>query len=358
MKRIALKEENLHEVISEAHKTLQSGGLVIFPSDTVYGVAVNAQDPKAVDKLFSFKDRTQNKAVSIAVKSVEDFTTYTKVSSEQSALLRTIVPGPFTIILPSLHKTVSTLEAEDGTIGIRYSKNAFMNELSKSLDFPYTATSANLQARPPHYSIDSLLDSLSTQKQSCIDLIIDAGTLPHNKPSTVINLAASQIKTLRAGDFNFEMYNSLVSKTEEETRRIAKELIEHFQDSILKKPLVIILQGEMGAGKTVFTQGIGDYLGTKHVVSPTFVTYYEYETHHKVINKLHHFDLFQIDREIDLQVLSIPSLLIPHNLLVFEWGEKLGSVFQLFDPKKATILFISIDTISPTERKIIITKLS
>ncbi|MEK9179284.1 MAG: Sua5/YciO/YrdC/YwlC family protein, partial [Patescibacteria group bacterium] len=69
MKRIVLKKENSHVVISEAKKTLQNGGLVIFPSDTVYGVAVNAQSVEAVDKLFQFKNRSQNKAVSIAVKS-------------------------------------------------------------------------------------------------------------------------------------------------------------------------------------------------------------------------------------------------------------------------------------------------
>lgn len=358
MQRIYLNKTHIREIVDAAKNTLEKNGLVVFPSDTVYGLAVNACSEKAVNKLIEFKDRPSGKAISIAVESVDAFSTYSVMSKQQRALLAAILPGPFTVVLPSTNNVSKKLEAEDNTIGIRFPHNAFMNTLSKALSFPYTATSANLRGKSPHYSLPSFLHSLSQKKQNLIDLVIDGGELPHVLPSTVINLATHQFATLRTGNYSFEKIFEITTRSEEETKQYSANLVHRFELETKNKPLVFILQGAMGNGKTVFAQGVGEYLQTVHVVSPTFVTYYEYATKNPHITSFHHFDLFKIDQESDLKVLSISSHLKPRNVLVFEWGEKLGSIFQLFNPKDCIIIFVSIESCSETERTIVATKLA
>ena len=125
---------------------------------------------------------------------------YVKIDQEQDTLLDQLLPGPFTVILPSLGKTSPLLESEKRTLGVRLPSYEPVVSLTKLYDAPITATSANLGGRSPHYSVESLLADLPQYKQELIDLIIDAGKLPKNKPSTIVDLTADQIKILRKGD--------------------------------------------------------------------------------------------------------------------------------------------------------------
>src|SRR3989344_3634264 len=188
MKQIAYNIKNRTKISKEVIETLACGGLVISPSDTVYGLLVDATNEKAVEKLIQFKNRPPGKAISIFVSDISELQSQVTVDKQQLGLVKELLPGPFTVILASKSKVSPLLESEKRTLGVRIPNYQFLLELVKKFGKPVTATSANLSGRPPHYSISSFLNDIPDTKKNLIDLIIDAGTLPRNKPSTVVDL--------------------------------------------------------------------------------------------------------------------------------------------------------------------------
>ena len=354
MQIVKLTKNKYKQIVNQAREIFENNGLIIFPSDTVYGLAVNALSKKAVDKLFKFKDRPKGQSVSIAVRNLDQAQDYIKIGLNQKKLLNTLLPGPYTIVLSSKQKTVKALEAEDQTLGIRIPDYWFTKELSKAINFPYTSTSANIHSKGPHYSIPALLNTLSAKKKALIDLIIDFGQLPHNSPSTVLNMTENKIKILRQGMFTLKLVNKFISQNEKQTKNIAQILLKKYLKIAGKFPLVFILQGDLGTGKTVFTKGLGEFLGINNIVSPTYVIYYEYQTDNKIITKLHHFDLYKLEKNEDLETLEISKTLKPNNLLVFEWGEKIANAFSMIKNKQAKIILINFKELSINKRDILV----
>jgi len=345
MKIIKLNSENINQVINNTISTFKSNGLVIFPSDTVYGVLCDATSELAVKKLIAFKDRPAGKPISVFC-SFNLMDEMVSVNKEQLILLKQILPGPFTIILQSKHKVNKLLESEAGTLGIRIPMFQDIKALVERFQKPITATSANISGRSPHYSIRSLLNELTEKQKQQIDLIIDAGTLPKNKPSTVVDLSKPNIKILRQGDRSFsENSQNFLSKTFEETKEIAKQIFKQYRTEN-SKPLVFIIEGEMGVGKTVFVKGIGEQMGINNIISPTFVIYYEYKN-------FYHFDLYQIEEKEEFNHLGIEKFLIPGNILCFEWGEKAGEIINILK-EKSNIIYVRMNYINEKEREIIV----
>ena len=349
MQILKLTNNNLNEVVNRAKTVLESEGLVVFPSDTVYGLAANALSTRAVSKLFQFKERPFNQSISLAVKDMAQAQAYVEIDTKQAAIFQTLLPGPYTLVFKSKHQGAQQLEAEDQTLGVRIPNFGITKALSQALSFPYTATSANLHGRGPHYSIDSLLNSLSAKKQALLDLIIDAGKLPPNKTSTVINLTRPSATILRQGDFGFRFKEEILTRSDIDTQAAAQALFKKYGRELQDKALVVILQGDLGAGKTVFTKGLGKALGINNVVSPTFVIYYEYLG---VEAKLHHFDLYRIETDEDLKIFNFGKLLRPNNLLVFEWGQRAGSLTSLFDSKLTKLLLIQFTDLGNNKRQL------
>ncbi len=175
-------------------ETLLKGGLVIMPSDTTYACVVDASQQAAVEKLIASKARPSGKAISVFVSSLKEAEKYVDISDDQRITLSALLPGPYTVILQSKHRVSKLLEAENGTLGIRVPHYDFLHKVTKKYGLPLTATSANLAGKSPHYSVEALLNSLSETKKDMIDVIVDAGPLPHNKPSTVIDISGGSIR--------------------------------------------------------------------------------------------------------------------------------------------------------------------
>lgn len=349
MKTIKLKSNNIDQVINNTITVLKSSGLVIFPSDTVYGMLCDATNEQAVKKLIAFKNRPPGKAISVFCnfKLIDQLV---KINKQQQKIIEEILPGPFTVILPSKHKVNKLLESEKGTIGIRVPMYRYIEVLINGFKKPITATSANIAGRPAHYSVKTLLNELSNKQKKLIDLIVDAGVLSRNKPSTVVDLTQSDVKILRQGDVGFPNKSKIfLSKSTEETKDIAiKILKEKLMNK--NKPLIFIIEGELGVGKTVFVKGLGESLGIKNIVSPTFVIYYEY-------GNFYHFDLYRIEEKEEFKHLGIEKLLIPGNILCFEWGEKAGEIIDLLK-SKGEIIYVKMKYIDEKERTIQISEVS
>ena len=351
-----LTKEGKDSVINETVKTLKNGGLVVFPSDTVYGLLVDATQDKAVDKLIRFKNRPPGKAISVFVRDIAMIKRYADLTEKQQSLLETILPGPFTVAIQSKHILVQKLESETGTLGLRIPDYELVNELVQSYGSPITATSANLGGSNPHYSIDSFLNNLPKKKEELVDLIVDAGKLPHNKPSTVVDLTGDETKTIREGEILFEKKDHYLSKSPEQTQKIGQFIIDKAVKKSSGAPIAIIMRGDLGAGKTEMTRGIAQYLGVEKVVSPTFVIYYEYdipESKQLPYDRFVHADLYNITDSEEFKDLGLENYLEKSSILIFEWGEKLGDLYEIFK-QKAQVIFVEIGHKSENEREIVI----
>src|SRR3989344_7640512 len=357
---IHIKESNKNLVIKKSCEILRRGGLVVFPTDTVYGLLVDATNEDAVKKLIQFKNRPIGKAISVFTAELNMLKSVAHVPSSKSELLKHLLPGPFTVILKSKQAVSKLLESEKATLGVRIPIYSLVQELLAAYGKPITATSANLGGRSAHYSIDSFLNELSDSKKKLIDLIIDGGALPRNKPSTVVDLSHGSLRTLRKGDIVFSSESTYLSTSPLQTQKIGQFIIDQLVRQDKQKPVVIILQGNLGSGKTVLTKGIAEYFGIRNIISSTFVVYYEYDIEPRIakrvtqdVNKFVHVDLYNIEDPEEFSHLGLEEYLIPGNVMVVEWGEKLGSLYEKFR-ENAKIVFFKIVHKGKTTRKIIL----
>ncbi len=354
MIHITYNIKNRSKISKEAIKTLACGGLVISPSDTVYGLLVDATNEIAVSKLIQFKNRPPGKPISVFVSDFAMLHEHTAVNKQQMLILTELFPGPFTVILSSNHKVSRLLESEKGTLGVRIPDYQFITNLVKIFQRPVSATSANLSGRPPHYSVNSLLNELPEKKKNLIDLIIDAGVLARNKPSTIVDLTTSKIKIIRKGDIVFKDEKTYITGSPRQTKKIAQYVLKKLlseQNSSLEKPIIFIIEGYLGVGKTVFVKGMGECLGIKNIISPTFVVYYDYVSMYRYIDTLIHIDLYNIKDSEEFKYLGLEKYLKKRNLLCFEWGEKAGEILDLLK-RKGKIVYVEMKYINENERVI------
>jgi len=349
MKMINITETPEKEVVEATIKVLSMGGLVIFPTETVYGAGVDATNPAAVDKLLAYKSRREGKPLSIAVSNQELAAKYVEINEQAKNLYQRFLPGPVTVISKGLGEVARGVESEFGTLGVRIPDHELMLKILEAFGRPVTATSANASGKRRPYSIQNIMDNLSGKQRNLIDLVLDAGELPKNEPSTVIDTTLSTPTTLRAGRVKATQEDSLISRSEEETKKIAGTLMLKYWDEIKEKGLVIGLDGVLGAGKTIFTKGVAEFLQiSETITSPTYsyIEEYDYERH-RVKGRLYHIDLWKIESEEELERLEIEKLIAPNNVIVIEWWDQ-GK------EKLATNLKILIEEIEGQSRNLII----
>lgn len=327
------------EYQTETVNILKAGGLVVAPSDTVYGLLVDSTNDEAVRKLLAFKNRPIGKPISVFLSDFNAVSDYTLTQPNQEKILRQFLPGPFTVILPSKHKVSKLLESERGTLGVRVIDYKPIQDIVNKFGRPVTATSANISGKHPHHSLSAFLNTLSEPKKKLIDLVIDAGTLPRNKPSTVIDLSGSDIKILRKGDILIKNEASYISNSSDQTKKIGAYLFKKYQNSNSSKPLIFIIEGDLGVGKTILVKGIGDALNIKKIISPTFVIYYEYPISNGNYKNLVHADLYNISEVEEFDHLGLESYLNDKNIICFEWGERMGEFYKKIRPL-ANIVYI------------------
>lgn len=333
MKILKVNETNQTKVIDEIVKSLSRGELIIFPTETTYGAGVDATSQAAVNKLLSYKTRREGKPLSIAVPDINLASDYVEINDTAKKFYETFLPGPFTIISNSKHKTALGVESEFGTLGVRIPDYQLVLNFLKAFGKPVTATSANVAGKKSPYSIEDLFAHLSEKQKNLIDLVIDAGELPKNKPSTIIDTTLSAPVALRQGDLMADGVARIedqpvdfISRSEQETKDIAKRLLLKNWKQIKTNGLIIGLDGELGVGKTVFTKGIAEFLQIKDVISsPTYNYFNEYDfLRHEVEGKLFHFDVWKVGSKEELARLDFFKILKPGHVIVIEWWQQIS----------------------------------
>lgn len=336
MNRIRLTSSNHQAIISKAVEMLNAGGILIYPTETCYGVGVDATNQKAVEKLLRYKERPAGKPVSIAVADETMARQYVEVNETARNLYKNFLPGPVTVISNSLNKVAAGIEAEDGSLGIRIPDYPFMLKLIRQFGKPITATSANLSGRKTPYAIQDILDNASEKNKKLIGLMIDAGELPHNPPSTVVDTRLHDVSVLRQGELLFanKPGKTYLTKSPEETQEIGRKLMEELLSELPNKCVVFALQGDLGAGKTQFAKGVARALGiAENITSPTFTIVQEYrfnrQTGH-MNGMMYHIDTWRLHEGSELSDLGFKDMMKPGNVVVVEWVEKAKDLIEKF----------------------------
>jgi L-threonylcarbamoyladenylate synthase len=180
-----------HETAFEAALVaIRAGGIVVYPTDTLYGMGCDATSEAAVKKLRALKRRDSAKPLSIIVSDFAMLSLYCKLTPSQEKITQELLPGPYTFILPLKHMLPisGSLEA-----GVRVPEHAFMRAVCKALNLPVVSTSANLSGEPDAAELAGVSRSILEGA----DLAIDGGPCKYAKGSTVIDLI--RMKVLRAG---------------------------------------------------------------------------------------------------------------------------------------------------------------
>lgn len=344
MRIIKLTKTSLDKVVSQTVKVLRAGGLVIYPTETVYGLGVDATNLAAVKKLIAYKTRREGKPLSIAVTNQIMASQYVELTDQAKKFYEKFLPGPYTIISKGRGQVATGVESEFGTLGIRIPDYQLVTKLVEQLDRPITATSANASGEKRPYKIADVLDHLSAKQTALIDLIIDAGTLPKNEPSIVIDTTLSTPLAVR-GQWAEQTKLSFETHSDQETRDLAGKLLLKHWGEIKEKGLLIALNGELGAGKTVFTQGVARFLKiSQSLVSPTYIYLNEYTyDRHGLRGKLFHLDAWKIDSAEELARLKVGSLLKPKHVVVVEWWQQVSSWWPSSQRPDLLINFTEID---------------
>ena len=347
MKIIKINKANIEEIV----KTLKNSGLVIMPTETVYGAFVDATNPKAVEKLNKYKRRPLGKPYSVAVSDQKMAEKYVYLNKTAKNLYKNFLPGPLTVVSKSKGKVAKGVESEGKTLGIRIPDYPFVIKVIKKFKKPLTATSANQSYKKNPYSVKDILDNLSHSQKKLIDLIVDAGRLPKNKPSTVIDTTQDEFSILRQGNIKIKMENKFLSKDAERTQNLAKTIYKKYAKFYGLRPIIFALEGKMGAGKTVFTKGLGKALGIKeNITSPTYDIIAE---HKEGKTNLIHIDVWRLEDKNEIEKMGLEKLLKINPVIAIEWADKIGDVIRKYS-EDAIVIWVKI-TYGKKENERIIT---
>lgn len=325
-----------------AVKILLKGGLVIFPTETLYGIGAEATNPLAIKKLNQYKQKPLGKPYSIAVSNQKMAEEYVELNQTAKNLYKQFLPGPVTIVSTGKQKVAPGVESETGTLGIRIPDYPLVIEIVKKLGKPITATSANASYQKRPYKIADILENISEKQKGLIDLIVDAGELPRNEPSTVIDTTLDDPVVLRQGEIKLKNKNEILSRSEENTQNLAKEFFQKYENYLGQRPLVFALEGKMGAGKTQFVKGLARAMGIKDkVVSPTYNLLLSYQP--SVIgHQLIHIDTWRLQDSKELENLGfIKTLENKNGVVAIEWAEKVLDLIKKYRDQ-AVIIWVKI----------------
>jgi L-threonylcarbamoyladenylate synthase len=186
-------------VISRALEVLKNGGLIIYPTETSYGLGADITNHAALEKLLAYKG-ARTSPISIAVSSMAMAKDYVVLSPIAKKLYQKYLPGPLTIISKSRETVDPIISAGTATLGVRIPNFPLTLELINLLGHPITATSANISGGVTPYSLEEYQNSTPPEKSALIGFFLNAGELPRKNPSTVVKAIGDDLVIVRQGD--------------------------------------------------------------------------------------------------------------------------------------------------------------
>lgn len=179
-------KEIIDREVESALKVLRAGGIILYPTDTVWGIGADATNPDAVAKIYALKRREDSKSMLSLVESTESLYLWLDNVPETALMLLEAAVDPLTIIYDSPRGLAPNLLAEDGSAGMRVTKERFTARLCRRLGRPLVSTSANISGSPAAPTFDLIPDEIKAGVDHIVDYRRDDRT-PH-KPSGIIKV--------------------------------------------------------------------------------------------------------------------------------------------------------------------------
>jgi len=195
MKRFKVKGNNWSiEAEAEFLKVIQAGGVVMHPTETCYGLAVDVFNEEALGKLCFLKKMSFNKPVSIIVASIEDAERWGQIDEEAEKLMQKFWPGPYTFIVKMLNALPPFFNKGTLKVGMRNPPIESLLKVVRKLGHPITTTSANISGKPHVYEVEPFLAQLREERSRIEpDLILDGGLLDENEPSSIYYIVDGKV---------------------------------------------------------------------------------------------------------------------------------------------------------------------
>jgi len=187
-------------IVRHAVDVLRRGGVVAYPTDTLYGLAVDPREETAVARLFEAKGRDDRMAIPLIASSTEQALAAAQLTSIELALARRFWPGPLTIVAAAKASLARGVLGGGSTVAIRVPSHPVACAIAAALGFCITATSANRSGEAAASDADGISAALAAH----IDLLIDAGPVTGGLPSTIVEIAATGPRLVRAGAVPWE----------------------------------------------------------------------------------------------------------------------------------------------------------
>jgi L-threonylcarbamoyladenylate synthase len=200
---IDARNEPHARVAEEVSGVIFSGGTVIFPTDTVYGIGCDPYNPAAIARIYGAKERPVNKPLSLHLASVGEFLEYARLYREVAVAARRLLPGPVTIIIPKPRFIEADVTAGLASLGFRVPDDPLCMEILERCG-PLAATSANLSGERAYYG------GGDWETLPHADLLVENGPTKHRRDSTVIDMTGSQPLVLREGVVSVERLTELL----------------------------------------------------------------------------------------------------------------------------------------------------
>ena len=194
--------------LKEATNCLKRCGIVVFPTETIYGVGALIECEKSVEKIYLLKKRNREKPMLLHISSKEDAFKYAiKLNKSALKLIENLWPGSISLVLYASRSAPKYVVAENGTIGLRMPKNDFFLRLSREVG-PLVATSANISNELPPLTVKNA----ASQLKDGVDLYIDGGRVDKGKASTVIDMTKIPPLILREGAISVEEIEKIIGE--------------------------------------------------------------------------------------------------------------------------------------------------
>ncbi|MFH1490050.1 MAG: L-threonylcarbamoyladenylate synthase [Pseudomonadota bacterium] len=201
-------EKDMAAGLKKGAEVILAGGMVAIPTESFYGLAVNALDEKAVQLLLSGKKRGGGHPILILIPSEEVLTQYVAHIPEQAhALMKAFWPGGLTLVFQADPRISPLLTAGTGKIGVRLSGHPIATGLARAAGVPITGTSANISGQPPCMRAEEVLQALEGE----VDVILDGGKTQGGEGSTVLDVTVTPPEILREGMLGYEALKPYIS---------------------------------------------------------------------------------------------------------------------------------------------------
>ena len=188
-------------LIVKAVEILKEGGVIAYPTDTIYGFGCDITNKKAIQRIYQIKKRDLKKPFSFICSDLKNISLYAQVTNQAYKIMKRTLPGPYTFILLGTKLVPKIMLTKRKTVGIRVPNNNICLSLVKELGNPIISTSVGFSGREPLSDPSFIEETFGSQ----IDLTIDGGILL-NKPSTILSLIDEKIEVIREGAGEFTQF--------------------------------------------------------------------------------------------------------------------------------------------------------